>query len=673
MDQGLAQRRVLAAGLVAQPLGGQQHGPGAAGGNGEAQAVQILVGPLGGRNLVLHGHGAQHGSAVFVGTPGHGGGAQAADHRVLGPAAAGMVLAGAAEHVGAGGQPQIHAEFPHFPADGGAHGGHQLQIPGAGQKAGRREGGAVLVARNLLVLVPDIPGQQQAVGPGGDGHGRDPIGLPQIGGGSQGAGNRRGPEAEVQHQGPQVAVGQAGHQLIEIGEAVLHIGQGDGMIRRAAGLGRFGAAELGPGHVPAGQADGVLPGGGPFLVLAGIGEGQTGGADLRPGQIHGQHRLHHLVPHEPQGTGDHGRPGGEAYADVIVTGLQQEGRGVLGEGGQLAHGEPHGDGLQLAGIQNLGPGEALEHIFGLGQPPLGPGGVDLHHLAHGPGLAGVGHGGRHHHIGAVHGHAHGLQLRLAVGQTVAEVVEQLRAEGVEVAVAAVDVGRLVGLDEVRPPPWPALGQVAQEHGFAGQQLCQGRAALLTGHAHIDHGAAQLRHRGGLHVARRVEHQHHPVKGGGDGPEHGLLVVVDDGIVGLLRPGQHHDGGGIVLRQLLQGQGLPGEVPAGVVQPPIAVFVGQQPVGGHQGGGAQAVQDGHGPVGLKFSAAQGGVQLAHAEHGHRQLLRPGRPQRQGVVHVFQQHHAAGGSPLGHQHMFRHPGRIFHDAFSLAFSFYHITGG
>ena len=102
-------------------------------------------------------------------------------------------------------------------------------------------------------------------------------------------------------------------------------------------------------------------------------------------------------------------------------------------------------------------------------------------------------------------------------------------------------------------------------------------------------------------------------------QHGPLIIVEDGIVGFLRTGQHHDGGGIVFRQFLHGQAVPGIVLAGVIQLPVAVFMGQQAIGANQIGGAQAVQHGYGMIGGEFLTAHGRMKLAHTEYGYRQLL------------------------------------------------------
>ena len=49
---------------------------------------------------------------------------------------------------------------------------------------------------------------------------------------------------------------------------------------------------------------------------------------------------------------------------------------------------------------------------------------------------------------------------------VAEVIQQLGAEGIEVTVAAVDIGCLIGLGEIGTAAGPALGQVTLEQGLA---------------------------------------------------------------------------------------------------------------------------------------------------------------------------------------------------------------
>ena len=219
--------------------------------------------------------------------------------------------------------------------------------------------------------------------------------------------------------------------------------------------------------------------------------------------------------------------------------------------------------------------------------------------------------------------------------------------------------------------------MAQEYRLAGEQLGQSRAALLARNAHVDHRAAEGSRRRGLHIARRIEHQHRPGEDLRHGLQHGQLVVVDNGVIGVLVPGEDHHSGGVVLGQLLHGQAPPGQIAGGMAQGPGPVLVGQQAVGLHQLRGAEPVQHIDAVVGHKLRAGEDRPHLAHAEHGYRQLLRALGPERQGVVNIFQKNHAPNGRRLGRTHVLGHPWRKFHGNNLLMWEYqyaivYHIFG-
>ena len=173
----------------------------------------------------------------------------------------------------------------------------------------------------------------------------------------------------------------------------------------------------------------------------------------------------------------------------------------------------------------------------------------------------------------------------------------------------------------------------QEHGLAGEKLRKGGAALLAGDAHVDHGGAQCRSLVDLHIARGVENEHRPGKCAGYGLDHGQFVVVDDGVVGVLVPGEHHDGRGVFFRQLLHGEPPPGIFAGGMAQRPGAVLVGKQGIGFDQRRSGEAVENADAAVEGEVRAGEHRAHLSRAEHGHRQGLRPGGTQGQRLVDIF----------------------------------------
>ena len=135
---------------------------------------------------------------------------------------------------------------------------------------------------------------------------------------------------------------------------------------------------------------------------------------------------------------------GGADAEGVLAGLGKPLRAGLVEGGEVAGLQGHGECLTLAGLQLTGLGEGFQLLDGLLETALGGCHVDLCHLL-ATDLAGVldGDADVHQAGAALH---HGLgELEGGVAESEAEGIGYFLLEGVEVAIAHVDVFLVVGI------------------------------------------------------------------------------------------------------------------------------------------------------------------------------------------------------------------------------------
>ena len=408
---------------------------------------------------------------------------------------------------------------------------------------------------------------------------------------------------------------------------------------------------------------------GQFLGLAGIGEcgfAVTHAVIRRGIQTERRDGLHHRALHRTERAGDIRAAGMETDADIVISLLQREGAGALAVGGKLGDREAKLDGLALAGGEQLRAGEAVEQPDRLGSGGIGPGDIDLHGLPGRPGLADVLHFGADGDIRAVEANAHAAERARAVAEAVAERPAQLRAEGIKIAVADKLVGLGICRVKVRQRDRPRERQTAHRQRPGCQDVGQRRTRLLPGDAHPDDGLAGHRGIVQLEEAGRGEDKDRAVKGGGHAAEH-LRLAVRQRAAGLFgRAGEDDDGGAVVRGQLFHAERAERIFAARrVLERPGTVSVAEQGVGLDLLARGEAVQYGDLAPRVHRRRAAGRKELAGAEHGDRQRRAVRGSQRKGILYIFQQDDASGGSAAGRQGGIQHTGCIFHGSFSHLF--------
>ena len=476
-----------------------------------------------------------------------------------------------------GSQPHPHAEGFHFRAYNVAAFFDQLQIPGAGQQPGDGNGGAVLIVVHVALLLGSeflghaadggAAGEQLSLRIGaevgnetqtGRAVGIDhiphaPMGQSQAGFAGS-AGNRFGSGADyvfIVSRRTHAPLGhffnrELGNQLLHGVLAVPDLLQGDHMVGAGGseGLRLPGVFNGDGGHL--GGADGEYGSGGLLGVLIlGLPAFHTGAGDFLKFLIQGADILDFLglysliQPHQ----GCHmGIPAVHAHPDHILAGLQHIG----GLGGIVAFQVGQLEGnlqlLALPGLEQPGLAEAAQHLHGLFQTGSGSGAVDLDHFPAGE-STGVGDLYGYGNLLFVSGSAQGLHGEGGVIQAVAEGIQGLHIEGVEVAVADEDT---VGVVFVVPVAVVVAegGGGGVVHVFFGPGVGESAAGDALAQQHIRHDVA-------AHVAALGDEQHGADAGDGlqgGRVDHAAQVQQHDNL--LVAPAQGGEQGNLCLGQLI---------------------------------------------------------------------------------------------------------------------------